>query len=286
LKSHHNGEPVNKDYWTVLPGLIALYAIAIYAFAATIYYSGTSFYLFEQRSEFVGFQNYLDLILWPRFHNSLFLTGVFCIGAFIQLLMAFAIALFLNLNYKIMHLLRAIIIWPMVIPPVAVGLIWKLLLDPVTGPLTYLVGPFEYFGPNTAIWSLILIDTWEWAPLYCLIILAALQAIRKEIVEATMVDGLSFWTKLRVVIIPKVMPIAILIVILRLIDAIKTFDIVYATTMGGPGNASEVISVLNYLLVFRQGFVGRGAALSMITFIMLWVIGNIFLTIVGKLRRG
>jgi len=277
---------MNKDYLTVLPGLIALFGIAIFAFVTTIYYSGTSFYLFEPEYDLVGLQNYVDLILWPRFHNSIMLTAIFCIGVAIQFGLGFILALFLNLNYKIMHAIRAIIIWPMVIPPVAVGLIWKLLLDPVTGPVNYILGfPVEWFGPHSAIWSLIMIDTWEWTPLFCIIFLAALQGIRKELIEAAMVDGLPFWTRLRVIIIPRVMPIAMLMVLVRLIDAIKTFDIGYATTMGGPGNASEILSILNYLLVFRQGFVGRGAALSMITFIILWCLGNLVVTFVRRLRR-
>ncbi|MEM3941373.1 MAG: sugar ABC transporter permease [Desulfurococcaceae archaeon] len=277
---------MNKDYLTVLPALIALFAIAIYAFATTIYYSGTSFYLFEPKYELIGFQNYLELLTWSRFHNSIILTGIFCIGVFIQFSLAFFIALLLNMDYKIMHMLRAIIIWPMVIPPVAVGLIWKLILDPVAGPLTYFFGQVEWFGPTNAIWTLIMIDTWEWTPLFCIIILAALQSIRKEIVEASLIDGLSFWTRLRVIILPRILPIAVLIILVRLIDAIKAFDIIYATTMGGPGNASEVLSVLNYLLVFRQGFIGRGAALSMVTFIILWILGNMITTFVSKLRRG
>ena len=276
---------MNKDYLTVLPGLIALFGIAIFAFITTIYYSGTSFYLFEPEYHLVGLQNYIDLILWSRFQNSLMLTAIFCIGVAIQFGLGFILALFLNLDYRIMHVIRAIIIWPMVIPPVAVGLIWKLLLDPVTGPVNYILGfPVDWFGPHSVIWSLIMIDTWEWTPLFCLIFLAALQGIKKELIEAAMIDGLPFWTRLRVIIIPRVIPVAMLMALVRLIDAIKTFDIVYATTMGGPGNASEILSILNYLLVFRQGFIGRGAALSMVTFLILWVLGNLVVILVRKLR--
>ena len=281
---------MNRDYLTILPALLTLFGISIYALLATIYMSGTSFYLFGTESKFVGFQNYIDLFTSTRFINSLILTGLFCIGVFIQLLLGFIIALFLNIKIKVMSILRGIITWPMLIPPVAVGLTWKLLFDPTSGPINYILNylfkaSVDWFSPSLVIISLIIIDTWEWTPLFCLMMLAGLQTIPSILEEQAKIDGLSFWTRLKVVVLPRLKILIFLIFFLRLIDGLKTFDIVYSTTMGGPGNSSELLCILNYLIVFRQGFVGYGAALSLTIFLILWILGN-FLTSQARKVRG
>lgn len=276
-------------YSLVLPPLFFLYVLVFYAFLVTIYYGLTDYFLFtEELPQFVGGLNYVKVLTSRRFISSLTITGLFTAYVVpIEMVLGLFLALFLNRKLRGMEILRTIVIWPMVMAPVIGAMMWTLVLDPVTGPISYLMSivglpAVEWFGRYMALITIGLIDIWQWSPFFVIIFAAGLGAIRPELLEAASIDGLSFLTKLRVIIIPNLKKIILIAILIRTIDSIKTFDVVFSTTKGGPGSATELLSVYNYLKVFKYGFVGEGSVISFLTFIIIMALGNALVYILSR----
>lgn len=226
--------------------------------------------------EFIGLKNYSELLHDQYFISSIWITLKYSlISVILEVLIGIILALMLNRRKLFMrNVFKTVMLIPMSMTPVAVGMIWKLLMDPSIGLFNYglklmgLPASEWIFGSTTVIRSLIMIDVWEWSPMVALIVLAGLSGIDEDIYEAATMDGAGYLQKTFRITLPLSLNVILVAALLRLIDALKTFDIIYSTTQGGPAFQSQTINIYSYLYGFQYYKYGYASA-SMILFLML-----------------
>jgi multiple sugar transport system permease protein len=236
-------------------------------------------------------QNYTDLLTSARFWNAVMNTFYFSTLALaFQLILGVAIALLLH--RKNTRIAKTIFLMPMVATPVAMGLVWVLLFQPTNGVLNQILvsiglKPLAWLGSvHTVIPSLVIVDVWEWTPMITLIVLAGLSTLPQEPFESAVVDGASSWQKLWYITLPMLRPTILVAVMLRLIDVLKTFDIIYATTQGGPGTSSETLNILGYVLAFQYYKFGSASALLVVFFTIVLGFTLLMIGLRKKLGRS
>jgi multiple sugar transport system permease protein len=221
-------------------------------------------------STFLGFGNYLALLASPRFWASLWITFYFtslAVGG--ELVFGFAVALLIHREFWGRGLVRVALIMPMAATPVAMSLIWNMMMEPSIGMLNYLLslvgGPRLLWAsdPGSVIPSLALIDVWFWTPFMALIISAGLQTIPDEIMESARLDGAAAVSLFRHITLPLVRPHVVMALILRVIPALKTFDHIFVITGGGPLRASETLNLYTFLEGFEFFHMGYSSALAL-----------------------
>jgi len=240
--------------------------------------------------KFIALANYQHLFIAdPRFREAFFRTLYF--AALVvsgEAVLGVAMALLFNREFWGRGLVRTLSILPMVATPTAIALIFVMMYHPTLGVMNYLVtrigvGPLKWtYSSQTALYALALVDVWEWTPLIMLIALAGLAALPREPYESAVIDGATGLRILWHITLPLLRPILIVAVLFRAIDAIKTFDIIFIMTQGGPSNASETIN----LLLFNQAFAyfNIGYASSMAVALFAIVMGASL--ILMKVRRS
>ncbi|MDR3592602.1 MAG: sugar ABC transporter permease [Negativicutes bacterium] len=263
-----------------LPAALFICAMMVFPVLYTFWVSMTDWSLASGgEAHFIGLKNYEVLLLEPRFYNALKLTVYFTVLAVgVETVLGVAIALLLNREFRGKNTLKTIMLLPMVATPVAIGLAWTLFYEPTVGMANYtmhLLGlPASKWlaDPNTVIPSLALVDIWEWTPMIALIVLAGLASLPSEPFEAARVDGATPLQVFRHVTLPLLAPTIMVAVVLRGIDAFKTFDIIYTMTGGGPGFASETMNIFAYTLGFQ--YFRFGAASSALVALLALVLGS------------
>ncbi|KQX68612.1 ABC transporter permease [Angustibacter sp. Root456] len=235
---------------------------------------------------FIGLGNYLDVLtdtdrFWPAVGRTVAFTGV---ALLFEVVLGMAVALLLWKPFRGEKWVRAAILLPLVATPVAVGMMWRLILDPNIGFANqalgwFGIGPQPWLsGQKTALMTTAMIDVWQWTPMVVLILLAGLTSLPEEPHEAALVDGTTGWQRFRYVTLPMLMPTVIVAILLRGIDAIKTFDILYATKGKGGGSFHEVetLNVYAYGLSFDYNEYGIASAVLVIFFLIIvgsmWVL--------------
>lgn len=236
--------------------------------------------------DFVGLENYSSVLtdtdrFWPAVGRTVFFTG----GAlFFQIIFGIAIALLLWKPFKGQRWVRVAILLPLVATPVAIGMMWRLILEPSIGfaneMLSWVGIPAQPWlaSPSAALTVLTFIDVWQWTPMVTLIVLAGLTAMPEEPDEAARVDGASGWQRLWYVTLPLLRPSIIAAALLRGIDALKTFDILYATKGKGGGSFNEVetLNIYAYGLSFDYNRYGQASTVLVLFFLMIigliWVL--------------
>ncbi len=217
---------------------------------------------------FVGLQNFARTIGDDLFAVAARNTLVYSVSAVaIELVVALGLSLLLNqqgLRFRNVYL--AILLIPLLVSPVAVGLIWRLLLHPDLGAVNWLLTgiglqPQEWLaGQATAMPTVVGVDVWHETSLMIVVILAGLTALPRDPIEAAQVDGASRWQVFRTVTLPLLAPVLLVAVLIRLIAAMKTYDLIYVLTRGGPGSATETISYSIWKAAFTTLEMGRAAA--------------------------
>jgi multiple sugar transport system permease protein len=239
--------------------------------------------------KFIALANFQHLIAADRrFQEAFFRTLYFAaLVVAVEAVLGIAMALLFNREFWGRGLVRTLSILPMVATPTAIALIFVMMYHPTLGVMNYLVtrlgvGPLAWtYSSHTALYAVALVDVWEWTPLVMLIALAGLAALPKEPYESAVIDGASGVRILWHITLPLLRPIIIVAVLFRAIDAIKTFDIIFIMTQGGPSNATETIN----LLLFNQAFAyfNIGYASSMAVALFAIVMGASL--ILMKVRR-
>ena len=230
-------------------------------------------------SEFIGFQNYLDVLadtdrFWPAVWRAVLFTGVVLA---VEVALGMAIALLLWRPFRGERWVRVAILLPLVATPVAVGMMWRLIFDPTIGMANQVlswvgIGPQPWLsGQSSALPTTMFIDIWQWTPMVVLILLAGLTSLSDEPQEAALIDGASTWQRFRHVTLPLLMPTVIVAILLRGIDALKTFDILYATKGRGGGSFHEVetLNVYAYGLSFDYNEYGLSSTVLIIFFLII-----------------
>ncbi|MDR0441754.1 MAG: sugar ABC transporter permease [Candidatus Accumulibacter sp.] len=262
-----------------LPAIIFVALLMIFPVLYTLFLSFTNWNLTSgMPMSFNGIGSYVRVLSEPRFLHAVGRTFSFTIFAvLIEGFLGVVIALILNRAFVGKSVAKLILLLPLVATPVAVGIVFNLFYDPTIGLANFVLKSLglpqgEWISNSrTVIPSLILVDVWQWTPMITLIVLAGLAGLSEEPVEAARVDGASEWQILRHVTIPMVMPVILTAVILRLIDALKTFDIIYAMTGGGPGYASETLNIMGFKYSFEYFRMGQSSVILVVLFLIVFL---------------
>lgn len=281
-----------RQYGFVIPGIIVLLLITIFPLVYSLIISFYHWQLtFIGPRTFAGLSNYADILLKnERFWDSLYKTFSIAVPAVIlQFVIGLGLALLLSTGMRGKRVITALLILPIMIPPITTGLIWRMLYHEKYGAINGILriiglnAQISWLGdPRVATFSVILTDVWQWTPFVMMILLAGLQSISVELYESAEVDGASVFQRFKYITLPLLAFPIMVAVLLRVIDLVKLFDIIFVLTRGGPGGTTETISMYTYLVSFRHFRVGYGSALSY----LLLVISVIFSMALIRLIRG
>jgi len=253
------------------PALFAIFLLLLFPTVYNVYMSFFNWYI-ANPPEFVGLGNYLQMFLrderfWGSIGRTAYLTGI-TIPA--EVILGTAIALLFGQRVMGGRVLRVLFILPMVATPVAMALVWTMILTPTGGILNHLL---EQIGlapslwmthPRTAIPSIALVDIWQWTPMITLIVLAGLESLPEEPFEAALIDGASPLQVFFKITLPLLRPSLAVAMMFRTIDSLKTFDLIYVMTQGGPGTSSETLNVYVYQKGFNYLHLGYSSALALV----------------------
>lgn len=242
--------------------------------------------------EFVGLQNFMDFFQDERFWGAFWRTIYFTfVAVTVEGVLGVVFALLLDKINRGSNVIRTVFLMPMVATPVAVGILWKLIFDPTIGLanqiLRFLGLPVSSWlgSAETVMQSLMIIDIWQWTPSIMLMVLAGLSGLDTQVVESARVDGASEVQVITQIKLPILLPTIMMSVLLRLIDCLKTFDIVYSTTTGGPGYASENLNILSYKYAFEYFQMGKACTLLLIFFVVVCGFALLFTLFRRRLER-
>ena len=238
------------------------------------------------KPEWTGLTNYRDILFKDlRFWQDLWFTVRFvCLAVLLELGIGLGMAHVLHTKFRGQSFFRVLFLIPMACPPIAVAFLWKMMLHPDIGVIN---SALELIGLSKVKWTtsvlvapftIVMVDVWEWTPFMLLAILAALQALPVEIYEAAAVDGASKFEMFRKITLPLITPIIVTIVLIRIIDAFKLFELVFGITSAGPANATEALSYYVYLTGIKWFDLGKGAAMSWIFLLIVLGISSLLLS--------
>jgi len=272
------------SYWPfIVPALVVVLAVIIFPWLFTIWMSMNEWKV-GSPTTFVGLTNYLRMPNDPRFVEAVLHTIYYtALSVILPVIFGTLAAVVFHQNFAARGFLRGVFIMPMMATPVAIALVWTMMFHPQLGVLNYmlsLVGippQLWVFNPNTVIPSLVLVETWQWTPLVMLIVLGGLAAIPTEPYESAQIDGASVWQVFRYITLPLITPFLFIAAMIRMIDAVKSFDIIFAITQGGPGSASETINVYLYSVAFVYYDLGYGSAIAVIFFLLIVALAALML---------
>lgn len=276
--------------WAMLtPALAFVGLMIVFPLVFTVNLSFTNaFGAVNADESYVGLRNFIDALedirrFWPAVERTIYFTIV---AVVIETVFGLALAMLMRKAFR-GRIVRTILVIPLLATPVAIGILWLLILDPTNGIANHLLGalglpPQEFLGSaSQSLPTLMGIDVWQWTPMMTLLILAGLSTLPTEPEEAAHVDGASAWQRFRHVILPLLWPTLAAAIVLRSVDAMKTFDIIYATK--GPGGGSdfeaETLNIHAYGLTFDYQEYGLAAAVLVL--FTLVIVG-----VVMVLRRG
>jgi multiple sugar transport system permease protein len=267
----------NLKYIFPLPALIFVFLLMIFPVCYTLFISFTDWTLTSGRPmRFAGLQSYLTVLKSERFHAAIGRTFSFTIGVVIaEAVLGTIIALILNREFRGKGLLKFILLLPLVVTPVAIGITFNLFYDPTIGFLNYVLSVLGLpqsgwvTEAKTVLPSLMLVDVWQWTPMIALIVLAGLSGLSSEPFESAKVDGANAVQTFFRITLPMIMPTVLTAIVLRSVDALKTYDIIAAMTRGGPGYSSETLNIHGYKLSFEYFAMGRASAVLVFLFLIV-----------------
>jgi multiple sugar transport system permease protein len=235
-----------------------------------------------------GLSNFARLPGDRFFLVSLWQTLVYTGGALaLEFTLGLSLALLVNRDFRGRQVLRSVLLIPMLLPPVVVAVIWRLILNPEFGVLNgalrtlgFDTSGLTWLGAeNSAMFSVILVDVWQWTPFMFLLLLAGLQGLPVEPFEAAVVDGASQWQIFRRLTLPMLQPVIAIAVLLRGMDLLRVFDQIFILTQGGPGFATETVTLYIYRTAFRYWNFGYAAAMSFVLLAAITIIARSFLKV-------
>jgi len=282
----------------ILPTVIVLFFIVIYPMIFSLWVSLHKWYLGKpQLFPFVGLRNYYTVIFEdPVFRisliNTLILVSI-CLS--VEFVLGIILAILLNRDdIRGKKIFRSCLIMPVVLTPVVAGVLWKFQFHPSYGIINYLLGligvrKIEWLAdPRFALFSIMIVDMWQWTPFMFLVLYAGVISLPKEPLEAAKVDGASNWQLFKHIVVPLLAPIIVVVLLIRTMDIIKLFDIVYVLTRGGPGDTTEVLTLYNFRVGLNYFYMGKAAAISWIIAAIVIFLAQVYLRISGTefYKRG
>jgi len=273
------------------PATLVLLLIIVFPLAFSVVLSVVPLDLLNPGAprRFVGLASYLAVLSDPRFVSSLVHTMVFVVVTLaVEMAIGLSVALMLDRPWlSARGVARTLIIFPLMVAPIVSGLQWRWIFSDQYGILNYVLGflhlpaPIWFASPVTAMTAVIVANLWVATPFDIMVLLAGLQGIPDEPVEAAIIDGAGPFQRLRFVILPLLRPAILVVLLIRLADAIRIFDIVYVLTGGGPGDSTQVFSTYIFRVSFNSLNLSQGAAGS---FIVVLITAGISLLLARRLR--
>jgi multiple sugar transport system permease protein len=259
------------------PANLILLLLLAYPFVLGIWLSFTDT-IIGGTGQFVGLQNYIDLLPNEVFQLTTFNTLLYTLAAvFFKLVLGFALALVLNQEFKGKGLVRAIVLLPWIVPTALSTLVFWWVFDSQFSCISWLLmkagllrSPIDFLGsPNNARASVILVNVWRGIPFFTIGLMAGLQTINQSLYEAADIDGASSWVKFRRITLPLIMPLLAVITTFSIIWTFADFHLIWIMTRGGPANATHIYGTLSYQRAIPGGHLGEGAAISVFIFPVL-----------------
>jgi multiple sugar transport system permease protein len=278
-----SGSDRRLPYLFLAPAVVVLLSLSIYPL---IYSLTVSFQIEGADGSRWSLANFQRLFTDNFFLSAMEHTLVYATSALVcEFLLGLGLALLMNSQIRGRTFFRAALLVPMMLPAVVVGVVWRLMLNPNFGAIN---GTLKGLGfdtepltwtasPRLALLSVILVDVWQWTPFMFLVLLAGLQAIPQEPYEAAKIDGSSRWQTFRYVTLPLLKPAILIALLLRTMDLLRVFDQIFILTEGGPGFATETISLYIYRTAFRFSDFGYAAAMSFVLLAITNVISVIYI---------
>ena len=259
-------------YAMATPSLLVLFLIILFPVISALFTSLHDYTLIAPNFDtFTGLANFKLALDDAEFRHSAWLTLRFVIGVVaLEFMIGFAVALMLNKVERFKPVYYAILLCPLLMNPVIVGLIWRMFLHPNLGIVNYLLGtigidPVNWLGDTKiAIWTVILVDIWHQVSFMIVLLLAGLSSLPKEPYEAARVDGANAFQCFIHITLPMMRTVIVVTLLIRLIFAVKTYDLIYIMTRGGPGTATDFVSYFIYRTAFVSLNVGEASAMSII----------------------
>lgn len=270
----------------LMPAVLLILALSIFPllFSLVLAFMSWDLSRLEGGVRFIGLKNFATLVSDTRFWNTARVTVYFVIGSVgLQYILGMGLAMLLNQEIYFRRFFRVAFLVPMMLTPAAVGYVGRMLFNETQGPINDIIrglgGPMVPWlsNPRMALPSLILLDTWEWVPFMTIVLLAGLQSLPPEVFESARVDGASEWQIFRRIILPMMAPVSVTIILIRALEAFKLFDIVMVMTGGGPGTATETVTMYAYIVGMKNGNLGYASAIAYSLLIMVIIFSTLFI---------
>ena len=285
LFQRHRGEKIASVLF-LAPAVIFLLLTSVYPLLYSLWLSFHSWNMTIPNSQavWIGARNYERLWSDPDFWNAVRVTLVFVFFAvLIEFVLGMAMALLVTSRIRAMGLIRTAMLFPLMLAPVVAGVLWRTLFHSTYGVINYVLQSIglpaqEWLGsPSQALPAVITVEIWQNLPVVTFVLAAGIQSLPVDLYKAAQVDGASSWQIFRKITLPLLKPVILVILLLRIMDAFKVFDIVFTMTYGGPGQTTELLSMLIYKTGFRFFQIGQASALSWVFLIASLLISLVFI---------
>ena len=245
----------------VAPSVLILLLIGIFPLVYTLVVSFQQISLLEVDTSFAGLVNFRQLLVDERLRDSLLHTAViFALALPLELVLGLLMAQLFLEDMPGRQIFIAILVLPTVIAPLIAGAVWRLMFDHRYGPINQIVS-WVWGEPATLLWTvnpnlvypaILIAEIWQWTPFMFLILLAALSNVDRSLTEAAEIDGANVWLTFRKIVLPAIWPVMAIAILIRSLDLVRIFDVIWALTAGGPGTMTETIAIYTYVQGFKQ----------------------------------
>ena len=273
----------------VMPAVVLLAAVTIYPVLSVLYLSLHRRLPIFDIAKFTGLDNYRFLLADDRFWNALGNTAYFtAVSVTLELVLGLSIALLLNRSFRFKGLATSAVLAPWAIPTVVSARMWEWMYNTDFGILNHVLGTkINWLGsPLWALNAAVFMDVWKTTPFVVILLLAGLRVIPRDLYQAARIDGAGAWPIFKKITLPLLMPVIIVVLIFRTLDAFRVFDAVYVLTGGGPANTTETLSIYAYKVLFQTLQFGYGSTLSVVVFLCTGVITVLYVRFLRSEARS
>jgi len=275
-------------YLIIAPAVFVLLLIGLFPLVYSLFVSFQGITMMEQDTSFHGLANYAQLFTDVRLWQALGHTAIITLIALpLELLLGLAMALLFLERMPGRQVFVALLVLPTIIAPIVAGATWRLLFDNRYGPINQVLSWFAG-EPTPLLWTIkadlvypaiLIAEVWQWTPFMFLLLLAGLSSVDPSLTESAEIDGAGFWRTFFKIVLPVIWPVVAIALLIRGLDLVRIFDVVWALTQGGPGTATETISIYAYVQGFRQFETSYTAAIAFLVIVILTAL------VIAALRR-
>ena len=268
-------------YWIIAPAIFLLLLVGLFPLIYSLVVSFQSITMLEVDTSFAGLANYKALFKDARLWEALLHTLIITVIALpLELVLGMLMAQLFLERLPGRQIFVSLLVLPTIISPIVAGATWRLLFDNRYGPINQVIGWITgqletllwTISPNLVYPAILLCEIWQWTPFMFLILLAALSNVDKSLTEAAEIDGAGYWRTFFKIVLPSIWPVMSIAILIRGLDLVRIFDIIWALTMGGPGTMTETISIYAYVQGFQQFESSYTAAIAFLVIALLTVL--------------